>query len=204
MPTRAPSNPNLSGSPERRSPSRALNGAGVWTTSYSQLLAFIRDGTLRDRSLITLVKRSGWSAEELRRALAKSYSLDLAVLAAFLRSAEGDRFLASQVGSYAPFAAPDRALEGLRSALLTDAADGLVSAAGIMAELPTDFRLARLAGEMSGAMPVCAPHLGALPGQNDQLDSLVLERRRTSLLSWYAFLPACLQERSYHHARTSP
>jgi hypothetical protein len=181
----------------RPSPSRATTGAGVWTTSYAQMLAFLKDGTLSDRSLTALVARSGWELEPLRRALIKPYSIDLVLLAAYLRSPDGDRFLHSQVGSYAPFAAPERAVEGLRAALLADAADGTLSAAGIMGQLPTDFRLARLAGDVSGAMPVCAPELGALPGQDDRVETELLERRRTALLSWYAFLPACLQERSY-------
>lgn len=161
------------------------------------MLTFLEDGTLTDRSLAVLVARSGWGAEPLRRALIKPYSIDLVLLAAYLRSADGEQFLRSQVGSYAPFAAPENAVTGLRAALLADAADGTLSAAGIMARLPTDFRLARFSGELSGAMPVCAPDLGALPGQDDQLDTGLIEQRRTALLSWYAFLPACLQERSY-------
>lgn len=182
---------------EPKSPSRASTGAGVWTTSYAQLLSFLVDGKINDRSLTTLVARSGWPAEPLRRALIKPYSMDLVLLAAYLRSGEGERFLSDQVGSYAPFAAPSKAIEGLRSALLADAADGSLSAAGVMAQLPTDFRLARIAGVASGAMDNCAPQLGALPGEDDQIDAVLVKQRRTSLLSWYAFLPACLQERSY-------
>ncbi|MFO7629666.1 MAG: alpha/beta hydrolase [Prochlorococcaceae cyanobacterium] len=198
--TAAPRSPAANPSPaglEPKSPSRASTGAGVWTTSYAQLLSFLVDGKISDRSLAVLVARSGWSAEPLRRALIKPYSIDLALLAAYLRSREGEQFLSSQVGSYAPFAAPAKAVEGLRSALLADAADGTLSAAGVMAQLPTDFRLARIAGVASGAMDTCSPQLGALPGEDDQIDSGLVSERRTSLLSWYAFLPACLQERSY-------
>lgn len=182
---------------EPRSPSRAITGAGVWTTSHEHLLAFLADGTVKDRSLAVLVARSGWESEPLRQALLKPYSIEVQRLAAYLSSDEGERFLAAQVGSYAPFAAPARAVEGLRAALLADAADGTLSAAGIMARLPTDFRLARIGGETDGAMAVCAPQLGAITSEEASLDPAVLARRRTALLSWYAFLPACLQERSY-------
>lgn len=187
-----------------RSPVRATTGAGIWTTSVDQLLTFLSEGTTDDRSLAVLVARSGWELEPLRRALIRPYSIDLVLLAAFLRSSEGEQFLASQVGSYAPFAAPSKAIEGLRSALLADAADGTLSAAGIMAQLPTDFRLARIAGVASGAMNTCAPNLGALPGQDDRVDTALISRRRTALFSWYAFLPACLQERSYRPTSGSP
>jgi hypothetical protein len=60
------------------------------------------------------------------------------------------------------------------------AADGELSAEGILAALPTDFRLARME-RFDGVQNTCAELrcMGA-----DQC---------TSLLSWYLFLPACLQ-----------
>jgi hypothetical protein len=73
------------------------------------------------------------------------------------------------------------AVEGLRSAIIADAADGQISSAGIMAALPTDFRLADTCNTYDGKQNVCAE--GKCQG----------EAQCTSLLSWYVFLPACIQ-----------
>jgi hypothetical protein len=73
------------------------------------------------------------------------------------------------------------AVPALRSAIIADAADGSISSAGIMAALPTDFRLADTCGTYDGKQNICAE--GKCQG-NAQC---------TSLLSWYVFLPACIQ-----------
>ncbi|MGB1196413.1 MAG: protein phosphatase, partial [Synechococcus sp.] len=66
----------------------------------------------------------------------------------------------------------------LRSAIILDAADGKISSAGIMKQLPVAFRL-NDNGSSDGAQNVC----------KDGLDGA----QATSLLSWYVFLPACVQ-----------
>ena len=45
----------------------------------------------------------------------------------------------------------------LRSAIIADSIDGEISSAGIMAELPVDFRLADTCGTYDGIQNVCAP-----------------------------------------------
>jgi predicted aconitase with swiveling domain len=47
-------------------------------------------------------------------------------------------------------------LEALRSAIINDAADGVISSAGIMAALPVDFRLADN-DSFAGKQNVCDP-----------------------------------------------
>ena len=68
-------------------------------------------------------------------------------------------------------------MEALRSAIIAAAAGGQISALAIMAHLPTDFST----GQGCGRLGVCAP------------SKCVGEAQCTSLLSWYVFLPACLQ-----------
>ena len=46
----------------------------------------------------------------------------------------------------------------LRYATFADSIDGEISSAGIMAELPADFRLADTCGTYDGIQNVCAPN----------------------------------------------
>ena len=58
----------------------------------------------------------------------------------------------------------------------------MISSYGIMKKLPVDFRLADN-GKSDGSQNVCAP-------------DKVSGEQATSLLSWYVFLPACVQANS--------
>ena len=73
------------------------------------------------------------------------------------------------------------AVQALRSAIVADARDGQISSAGIMNALPTDMRLADFCNTYTGAQNVCAE--GRFQG----------DTQCTSRLSWYVFLPACIQ-----------
>ena len=75
------------------------------------------------------------------------------------------------------------AVQALRSAIIADAADGQISAAGILANLPVDFRLADISAQppLDGSQNVW-PQSGCQG-----------ERQCTSWLSWAVFLPANLQ-----------
>jgi hypothetical protein len=75
------------------------------------------------------------------------------------------------------------AVQALRSAIIADAADGQISSATILAALPTDMRLADTCNTYSGSQNVCAQ--GRCNPDNGQC---------TSLLSWYVFLPQCIQQ----------
>ena len=80
-------------------------------------------------------------------------------------------------GSQSTSANSTYAVQALRSAIIAAAAGGQISALAIMAHLPTDFST----GQGCGRLGVCAP------------SKCVGEAQCTSLLSWYVFLPACLQ-----------
>jgi len=173
----------LAQAPAPSLPVRWITGAAVWSTSPAALATFISTGMVTDRGLQGALLRSGWTAEELRVALAKVYEVNLVAVDRFLASPAGLAFLRTATTSYVP----DRSLrvaavQALRSAILRDARDGRLSAAGILDQLPTDFRLAETGGSFRGIQPLCAP---------DQCQEGTPQC--TSLLSWVVFLPACLQ-----------
>ena len=169
-------------------PVRWTSGPGVWSLQPEAIRRFVETGLVGDRSLASAIDRSGWSPEELRLGLAKPYSVDLVALARFLYSRDGLAFLRTQTSGYgpsstqststqSPSAKSTYAVEALRSAIIAAAAGGQISALAIMAHLPTDFST----GQGCGRLGVCAP------------SKCVGEAQCTSLLSWYVFLPACLQ-----------
>ena len=169
-------------------PVRWTSGPGVWSLPPEAIRGFVETGLVSDRSLASAIDRSGWSPEELRLGLAKPYSVDLVALARFLYSSDGLAFLRTQTSGYGPSSTQSTstkstsakstyAVEALRSAIIAAAAGGQISALAIMAHLPTDFST----GQGCGRLGVCAP------------SKCVGEAQCTSLLSWYVFLPACLQ-----------
>lgn len=149
-------------------PVRWTRGAAVWSTPQQALEEFLRSGAVRDRGLQGGLERAGWSAAEIRAALNKLYSVDPAAVDRFLRSPAGEALLAARARTYHPYRSQGATgVEALRAAILADAADGSISSAGILANLPTDMRLS----------PGCPAEARPCP----------------PLLSWWVFLPARLQ-----------
>ena len=160
-------------------PVRWVSGGAVWTTKASAFAKFFNDGEITDRALEAGINNSGWTADEIQEGMTKSYDVDLVGVSRFLYSADGVAFLDDQTRSYFPYWQKKKtAVVALRSAIILDAADGEISSAGIMRQLPVDFRL-NDNGTSDGAQNVCKDGLSG-----DQA---------TSLLSWYVFLPACVQ-----------
>jgi hypothetical protein len=169
---------------DKPSPIRWNTGAAVWTTSPAALATFLRSGEITDRGLEGGLDRSGWPSQQVRQGLSRTYNVDFIGLSRFLYSSAGVSFLEQQTRSYVPYATlKAQATEALRSAIIADAADGEISAAGILAALPVDFRLADISAQppMDGAQNVWPQ--GGCQG----------DRQCTSLLSWAVFLPANLQ-----------
>ena len=160
-------------------PVRWVSGGAVWTTKASAFAKFFNDGEITDRALESGINNSGWTADEIQEGMTKSYDVDLVGVSRFLYSADGVKFLDDQTRSYFPYWQKKKtAVVALRSAIILDAADGEISSAGILRQLPVDFRL-NDNGTSDGAQNVCKDGLSG-----DQA---------TSLLSWYVFLPACVQ-----------
>lgn len=164
-------------------PVRWNTGGAVWSTNQGAVDTFVDSGEVTDRGLEGGLNRSGWSREEVRAGLSKSYSVDLVGVSNFLYSDAGVKFLKNATASYFPYASMNTyAVQALRSAIIKDATDGSISAVGIMRGLPVDFRLADFCNTYTGAQNICAE--GRCQAGTAQC---------TSLFSWYVFLPACLQ-----------
>ncbi|WP_411871157.1 alpha/beta hydrolase [Vulcanococcus limneticus] len=163
-------------------PIRWNTGGAVWSTDQAAINTFLKTGEITDRGLASGISRSGWTAKEIRTGFNKTYSVDLVGVSRFLYSDAGVKFLKNQTRSYFPYwTLSTYAVQGLRSAIIADARDGQISSAGILAALPTDFRLADTCNTYDGKQNVCAE------------GKCVGEAQCTSLLSWYVFLPACIQ-----------
>ena len=165
------------------SPVRWNTGISVNTTSFSDFEAFFVGGEIVGRALQHAIRNSGWTAEELRFGFTKTYEVDFLGVSRFLYSQAGEAFLKDQTRSYVPYwREKTTAASALRAAIIADAGDGSISALGIMKELPVDFRLADNR-RSDGKQNVCAP-------------AMLSGVQATSLLSWYVFLPACVQAKS--------
>ncbi len=163
-------------------PVRWNSGGAVWSTNLDAFKTFISTGDVTDRGLASGISRSGWTASELRTGLAKPYSVDLVGVSDFLYSPAGVKFLKNASRSYFPYWSQSTyAVQSLRSAIIADAVDGSISSAGIMSALPVDYRLADTCNTYDGKQNVCAE------------GKCVGDAQCTSLLSWYVFLPACIQ-----------
>ena len=160
------------------------SGAAVETTSFKDVKKFVKKGITptTNRGLAQGVSESGWTAEEIQAGLKKEYKVNVVYVTRFLYSKKGYKFLENQTKSYFPYWAMKKtAVQALRSAIVLDSVDGKLSSAGIMKMLPVDMRLADTCGTFDGAQNVCAK--GKCQG----------DEQCTSLLSWYVFLPACVQ-----------
>lgn len=164
-------------------PVRWNTGGAVWSTNQQAFDTFLESGDVTDRGLDGGLRRSGWTADEVRQGMNKTYDVDMVGVSRFLYSDAGVKFLKNATASYFPYYSMNTyAVQALRAAIINDAADGSISSAGIMRALPTDFRLADFCNTFSGAQNICAEGR-CQPGT----------AQCTSLLSWYVFLPACIQ-----------
>ena len=161
------------------SPLRLSTGAELWSIPAAALRQFAADGSFSDQRLLRLVASSGWPDADLRAALVKPYGVDLVSLARFLDSPAGTAFLEQQTRAYRPLLSGRRDLRvsALRAAILAEARGGTLTALGILRRLPAPLVL-----DLAGPAPL---RCSSLPCDNPLQCS--------SVLSWIAFLPACLQ-----------
>jgi len=172
-------------------PIRWNTGGAVWSTHQQPITTFLATGAITDRGLQDGIALSGWTADEIRAGMNKPYQVDFLSVANFLYSAPGIQFLDEQTRSYVPYwTLKQDAVVALRSAIMADALDGSISSAGILAALPVDFRLADT-DRFDGKQNVCDRVRATTPAQS------------TSLLSWYVFLPSCIQARQVAVANLS-
>ena len=123
-------------------PVRWTTVGAVWSTPQQAVDDFLSTGAVTDRALDSGLNRAGWSPQEIREAMNKLYSVDLASVDRFLDSPGGQALLQGQTNTYYPYWSQGRTgVQALRAAILADAADGRISAATTMALLPTNMRL---------------------------------------------------------------
>ena len=84
-------------------PIRWNTGAAVWSTNQDAVDTFLKTGEVTDRGLAGGISRSGWTADELRAGITKSYSVDFVGVSRFLYSDAGVKFLKVQSRSYFPY-----------------------------------------------------------------------------------------------------
>ncbi len=173
-----------------KQPVRWVSGGAVWTTKSKAFKKFFKKGDITDRALQAGINNSGWTADEIREGMTKTYKVDLIGVSRFLYSKDGVKFLKDQTRSYFPYWKKQKtAVVALRSAIIADSKDGKLSSAGIMKNLPVAFRL-NDNGSSDGAQNVCKSGLSGA--------------QATSLLSWYVFLPACVQANQILPAAPAP
>ena len=164
-------------------PVRWNTGGAVWSTNQAAFDTFLGSGDITDRGLHGGLARSGWTSDEVKSGMTKTYAVNLVGVSRFLYSDAGVKFLKNATSSYFPYYSMNTyAVQALRSAIISDAKDGSITSAGIMNALPTDFRLADFCNTYTGSQNICAE--GRCQAGTAQC---------TSLLSWYVFLPACIQ-----------
>jgi hypothetical protein len=167
-------------SAETENPIRWVTGGAVWSTPQDSIITFLATGEITDRGLQGGLKRSGWTAEEVRTGLNKSYNVDFLRLSNYLYSPAGEVYLTEQTRSYVPYwTLRTWAIQALRSAIIRDAADGSISGAGIITSLPVDIRIDN-STPFDGRQNIA--------NQANCTDN----SRCTSLISWFVFLPAQL------------
>jgi hypothetical protein len=142
---------------------------------------FLETGKINGRPLIVDLQKSGWKIDEIRMGMNRKYSVDTVNVSHYLNSESGIKFLTGQTASYSPrWGKKSTAIAALRSAILVDSTDGMISSVGIMASLPVEFSFSDSFGENYIQSGICAP---SMCNGHEQCNSL---------LSWYVFLPACI------------
>ena len=166
----------------------------MWSTSQVAIDTFLRTGKVIDRGLQDELNASGWTEEEVRVGLQKTYNVRLLGIARFLYSDAGTKFLENATNSYFPYWTMNiHAIRALRGAIIEDAADGVISSIAIMRALPTDFRLVDSCDSYAGTQNICS-----------ESRCVVGTSQCISLLTWYLFLPARLQANQVTPAAAAP
>ena len=74
-------------------PVRWNTGAAVWSTHVDAFNTFFETGEVTDRALQGGLNLSGWTADEVRTGMTKTYSVDVVNVSRFLYSDAGVKFL---------------------------------------------------------------------------------------------------------------
>ena len=108
-------------------PVRWNTGGAVWTTTSSEFKTFFSAGDITDRALSSGISNSGWTSEEIKEGMTKTYAVDIIGVSRFLYSNDGVKFLKDQTSSYFPYwEMKFTSVVALRSAIIADSIDCLL------------------------------------------------------------------------------
>jgi hypothetical protein len=163
--------------------SKAFNPA--LARKCENLNIFLETGKINGRSLTVDLQKSGWKIDEIRIAMNRKYSVNVASVSRYLNSESGIKFLKDQTAFYSPkWGKKSAAVVALRSAILADSIDGKISSVGIIASLPVEFSFSYSQSKNYIRSGICAP---SMCNGDEQCNSL---------FSRYIFLPACVYANS--------
>jgi hypothetical protein len=144
-----------------KQPARWTTGGAVWTTKSKAFKKFIKKGEITDRALLADISRSGSSAEDLQAGLKAIHKTDVRLVARFLYSKSGKKFLKAQTAGYKPFRKGKKtAVVALRSAIILASKKGKLTGAGIIKNLPVAMKVD---GAMAAGDGTLVSYFGALP-----------------------------------------
>jgi hypothetical protein len=102
-------------------PVRWTTGGAVWSSQQQAFDTFVDSGVVSDRGLEGGLERSGWTAEEVRTGMTKSYNVELRAVARFLYANAGIDFLKTATLNYYPYRSMgSTSIQALRSAIIKD------------------------------------------------------------------------------------
>jgi len=144
-----------------KQPARWTTGGAVWTTKSKAFKKFIKKGEITDRALLADISRSGSSVEDLQAGLKAIHKTDVRLVARFLYSKSGKKFLKAQTAGYKPFRKGKKtAVVALRSAIILASKKGKLTGAGIIKNLPVAMKVDGAMAEGDGTL---VSYFGALP-----------------------------------------
>jgi len=152
-----------------------LVSKGLIGSRLNMLEAFVDTGVIKDRALKNAIKKSRWSPQEVRSAISRIYKVDKKSLAIILKSSSGVTFSINK-----------DLKKDLFKAILDDSLDGTISTIGILSYLKT---FPRDLGEC------ISPGNKEFTCDQGKCNS---DLNCKTILSWYIFLPACLQAAQFH------
>ena len=142
--------------------------------SINVIQEFIETGDIKDYVLKNAIKRSGWSEQEVQEGIKRIYKVDKISLERLIKSSFGVNLLAKYHG--------DIGLnKDLVNAILDDSIDGTISSIGILAGLKALPRDISECINSENQILKC-----------DRINCSSDDNCKT-VLTWYIFLPACLQ-----------
>ncbi len=175
----------------RQKRERLIRGAPL-KTKINILEDFVETGVIKNRPLKEAIQISGWTLEEVRAAIQRIYKVDKDSIERILRPSFGFTPYMISKGNYELESPAARDFKkDLIKAISDDSLDGKISSIGIISRLkkiPKDFNKCINSEDEKSFCDggIC-----------------LSEEKCKTILSWYIFLPACLQSTQFQDGNRS-